>query len=92
MTDLPNRIGTHLWACGHQHRLWMSTLDDLCRLSMTSEQRTYAERALARHEGAAAGHAFRAAELAYDLGAREARFRCGECGAYDGSHKYWCGM
>jgi hypothetical protein len=29
----------------------------------------------ARHEGAAAGHAFRAAELAYDLGQRHAEMR-----------------
>jgi hypothetical protein len=45
----------------------------------------------AMQDGKAAGHAFRAAELAYDLGAGEARFKCDECGEYDGSHEHWCG-
>ncbi len=50
-----------------------------------------ASRKEAQHEGAAAGHAFRAAELAYEMGRQNARIQCDECHEPKPYHAAWCG-
>lgn len=65
-------IGRHLWLAAEYNRLWVGWNNDARNTfgAKDAHQAAYAAEGAAKLVGMAAGHAFRAVELAYDFAHR----------------------